>query len=320
MVPDVEFNSFHRLLRWYCRRLPFSHWLNGMFYDLPLYRPPSEGDNLIVQATLGCSFNQCSFCAMYKDKKYAARPVDQLFAEIERLAEIRPQAHRVFLADGDALSLPADTLLAIAEKLTACFPELQRISAYATPSNLLRKTHEELESLRAKRLNLIYVGIESGSAEVLRRVAKGVSVQSMAEALTKARAAGMKISATVILGLGGRRLAAQHAMETAALVNLAPPHYLSTLQLILPDEVRDTFLARWGDGFEEQDDLGVLAEQRMLIERLAPAAPVIFRSNHASNCLALAGTLPRDRSRLLAEIDDAGGARERLRPDWLRGL
>jgi radical SAM superfamily enzyme YgiQ (UPF0313 family) len=291
-----------------------------MFYDTPLYRPPSEGDNLIVQATLGCSFNQCSFCAMYKSKEFVARPIAQIFADIDRLADMRPEGTRVFLADGDALSLPVEALLAIAEKLAARFPNLQRISAYATPSNLLRKSHDDLLLLRAKRLTLVYIGIESGSAEVLRRVAKGVSVSGMAEALTKARAAGLKISATVILGLGGRRWAADHIAETAALINRAPPHYLSTLQLILPLEVREAFLARWDGGFEAQDDSGILAEQRLLVAGLAPASPVIFRSNHASNCLALAGTLPRDRARVLAEIDAASAGRDRLRPDWMRGL
>lgn len=291
-----------------------------MDYDTPLYRPPSEADNLIVQATLGCSFNQCSFCAMYKTKQFTAKPLDQLFAEIDQLARLWPDAHRVFLADGDAFGLPTDVLLAIADKLATVFPNLQRISAYATPSNLLRKTDEELVSLRARRLNLVYVGIESGSAEVLRRVTKGVSVPRMAEALIKARAAGLKISATVILGLGGRRWAEEHATATAGLINRAPPHYLSTLQLILPAEVEDDFLARWDGGFEAQDDPGILAEQRLLIDGLSPQRPVIFRSNHASNCLALAGTLPRDRARLLGEIDLAMADQQRLRPDWMRGL
>lgn len=291
-----------------------------MLYDEPLYRPPSEGDNLIVQATLGCSFNQCSFCAMYKTKEFRAKPLDRLFAEIDQLARLRPDAHRVFLADGDALSLPVSTLSAIADKLAATFPDLQRISTYATPSNLLRKTHDELVSLRTKRLNLIYVGIESGSPEVLRRVAKGVTVSRLTEALVKARAAGLKISATVILGLGGRRWAADHVTATARLINRAPPHFLSTLQLILPPGIEKDFLARWDGDFEAEDDLGILAEQRMLIDGLDPKTPVIFRSNHASNCLALAGTLPRDRSRLLAEIDGGLADLRRLRPDWMRGL
>ncbi|PKU25066.1 radical SAM protein [Telmatospirillum siberiense] len=291
-----------------------------MVYDQPLYRPPSEGDNLIVQATLGCSFNQCSFCAMYKGKQFHEKPHDQLFAEIDHLARLRPDAHRVFLADGDAFGLSTAALLAIADKLAASFPDLRRISAYATPSNLLRKTPDELAALRAKRVSLVYVGIESGSAEVLRRVSKGIGVSRLAEALGKARAAGLKISATVILGLGGRRWAGDHAAATADLINLAPPHYLSTLQLILPPEVDKSFRSRWEDDFEPQDDRGILTEQRLLIAGLSPPAPVIFRSNHASNCLALAGTLPRDRGRLLAEIDGALSDLQRLRPDWMRGL
>lgn len=291
-----------------------------MPYDLPLYRPPSEGDNLIIQATLGCSYNQCSFCAMYKTKTFTARPLDDIFADIDHFAAVWPAAHRVFLADGDALVLPTETLEAIADRLADRFVNLQRISCYATPVNLLKKTPEELARLRAKRLSLVYFGIESGAPEVLRRIAKGVSVERMAAALVKARDAGLKVSATVILGIGGRRWAEEHARATAALVNQAPPHYLSTLQLMLPDEVRADFLARWEGDFQFQDDDGVLAEQRMLLDHLTPPAPVLFRSNHASNCLPLAGTLPKDRDRLLAEVDQAIADQQRLRPVWMRGL
>jgi radical SAM superfamily enzyme YgiQ (UPF0313 family) len=291
-----------------------------MTYDMPLYRPPSEADNLIVQATLGCSYNRCSFCAMYKSKSYRARPLEQVFAEIDRFAEMWPSAHRVFLADGDALTLPTATLAAIADKLAMRFPNLQRISAYATPSNLLRKTPEDLVLLRSKRLTLLYVGIESGSAEVLRRVAKGATPERIAEALGKARRADMKVSATVVLGIGGRRFAEDHAIDTAELINRAPPNYLSTLQLILPDEVAGEFVERWDGLFEPQDDEGILRENRLLLEHLDPPEPVIFRSNHASNCLALAGTLPKDRGRLVAEVESAFADESRRRPAWLRGL
>lgn len=291
-----------------------------MPYDLPLYRPPSEGDNLILQVTLGCSFNRCSFCAMYKSKTFTARPLDQVFADIDHFARMWPEAHRVFLADGDAMVLPTETLEAIADRLAERFPNLQRISSYATPFNLLRKTPDELARLKAKRLSLLYVGVESGSTAVLHHIAKGASVHGIGEALGKAREAGLKVSATVILGVGGRRWAEDHATATAALINQAPPHYLSTLQLILPDEVRADFIDRWEGQFEEQDDDGVLAEQRMLLDHLKPPAPVLFRSNHASNCLALAGTLPKDRDRLLAEIDQATADQARLRPNWMRGL
>ncbi|MDR3438149.1 radical SAM protein [Telmatospirillum sp.] len=289
-----------------------------MLYDLPLYRPPSEGDNLIVQVTLGCSYNQCSFCAMYKDKDYRALPLPAVFADIDQLSLLYPQAHRVFLADGDALTLPTDHLLAIADRLAARFPNLQRISTYATPIGLLRKSDDELARLKSRRLSLVYVGIESGSAEVLRRIAKGVSVENLVLSLVKARRAGLKISATVILGLAGKRLADEHILATADLINRAPPHFLSTLQLILPDTVAAGFLRRWEGEFVFQDDRAILAEQRLLIASLSPPRPVIFRSNHASNCLALEGTLPKDQTRLLTEIDQTMDGD--LRPNWMRGL
>ena len=289
-------------------------------YDMPLFRPPSEGDNLIVQATLGCSFNQCSFCSMYKSKRFVARPLEQVFAHIDALARMDPTAHRVFLADGDALALPTEALEAIAAKLAATFPGLQRISAYATPGNLLRKTADELARLKAAKLSLVYLGVESGSREVLRRISKGATADGMVEALDKARSAGIKVSATVILGLGGKRLAEEHAEATAALINRAPPTYLSTLQLTLMEDAAPNFLARWEGGFVPQDDTGVLIEQRRLLAALDPPHPVIFRSNHASNCLPLAGTLPRDKARLLAQVDGALAGTNALRPEWLRGL
>jgi len=287
---------------------------------MPLFRPPSEGDNLIVQATLGCSYNHCSFCSMYKGKVYQPRDRAELFAHIDDLARHWPDARRVFLADGDAFTLPTGELLAIADKLHRTFPDLQRISAYATPLNILRKSPDELAELKAAKLNLLYLGMESGSAEVLRRIAKGVTPDRLAEAILKARQAGLKISATVILGLGGKAWSDSHADDTAALVNQAPPHYLSTLQLTLMPDAAPGFLERWDGAFEALDDDGVLAEQRRMLEGLSPEYPVIFRSNHASNCLALAGNLPKDKARLLAEIESAQSGAAGLRPRWMRGL
>lgn len=291
-----------------------------LHYDMPLFRPPSEGDNLILQATLGCSFNQCSFCSMYKSKSYQARPLDKVFADIDLLAEMNPYGDRVFLADGDALALPTESLVLIAERLAHRLPNLTRISSYATPANLLRKSEADLNRLKAHKLSLVYLGVESGSAEVLRRIAKGATPDGIADAINRARAAGIKVSATVILGLGGKRLAEQHARDTAALINRAPPNFLSTLQLTVLDDVADSFLARWDGDFQPQDDHGILEEQRLLLESLDPPSPVIFRSNHASNCLALAGTLPKDRDRLISDLNGAMHGDRSLRPMWMRGL
>ncbi len=288
-------------------------------YDFPLWRPPSEGDNLIIQATLGCRYNQCSFCSMYKVKTYRARPLDEVFADIDRAAREWPDARRVFLADGDAYCLPADTLAAICDRLAARFPDLQRVAAYATPFDILGKSPDEIALLKSKRLGLVYLGIETGWDVLLKRIAKGSTAQ-MEAALAKTRDTGLKVSATVILGLGGRRDWQDHMDATADLVNRAPPVYLSTLQLGLAGEVAPRFLERYGDGFEWQDDAGMLVELRRLVERLDPPAPVIFRSNHASNALALAGTLPRDRAKLLASLDAAISGNAGVRPRWVRGF
>ncbi len=288
-------------------------------YDFPLWRPPSEGSNLIIQATIGCRFNACTFCSMYKGKRYRARPLDEVFADIDRAATAWPTAHRVFLADGDAYVLPTDHLAAICDRLKERLPLLQRVSAYATPFNILKKTPDEIRLLREKRLGLVYLGIESGSDLLLKKIAKG-DARRMEEALVRAGEAGLKVSATVITGLGGRKFSGEHIDATIAMLNRAPVTYLSTLQLGLEDEVAPRFLDRFGADFEWQDDHGVLAEIRRLVERLEPPQPVIFRSNHASNALALAGTLPKDRAKLLDQIDQALAGYRALRPAWARGL
>ncbi|MBE9552287.1 MAG: radical SAM protein [Proteobacteria bacterium] len=289
-------------------------------YDMPLYRPPSEGNNLIVQATIGCSFNHCTFCSMYVTKEYRARPLDEVFADIDAGARDWPTAHRVFLADGDALTLPTDHLFEILDYLAARLPNLARVTAYATPKNLNEKSIDELAALKARKLSLVYMGIESGATSILKRIMKGASQASHAKALARAREAGLKVSATVILGLGGKADWEEHVAGTAELVNRAPPTYLSTLQLDLEPAVYARFMERQEPSFEFQDDEGILAEQERLLSLMDPPSPVIFRSNHASNCLPLAGNLPKDRDALVAIVAAARAGLQPLRPRWIRGL
>ncbi|MDH4285767.1 MAG: radical SAM protein [Gallionellaceae bacterium] len=289
-------------------------------YDMPLFRPPSEGENLIIQATLGCSFNQCSFCCMYRSKHYVERPLEAVFSDIHHAAAEWPDAHRVFLADGDALVLPTDHLLAILRELAVALPRLARVSCYATPGNIQRKSAEELALLREHKLSLLYFGIESGSDLILKKITKGATQRTMAEVLHKAEANGMKISATVILGLGGTQHWEEHIDGTIALLNRAPVTYLSTLQLYLDDSILDEFHRKFGEPFEMPDDLAILKEQERLISDLNPPQPVIFRSNHASNALALAGNLPRDKDKLLLQLREAMAGHRPLRPHFLRGL
>lgn len=289
-------------------------------YHHPLYRPPSEGENLIIQATLGCSFNRCAFCAMYRDQHYTARPAEAVSRDIATAGREWPAAQRVFLADGDALALPTDRLLELLDELHASLPRLGRVACYATPGNLRQKSVEELTQLREAGLKLLYLGIESGSDALLKRVAKGATAQGIGEGLEKAADAGFKVSATVILGLGGLRHSSEHIDGTIELLNRAPLTYLSTLQLTLDPSLQQSYLDRFDGSYQDADDLAILDEQRRLIAGLTPPRPIIFRSNHASNALALAGNLPRDRERLLGEIEAAIGGERALRPHHLRSM
>jgi len=288
-------------------------------YDMPLYRPPSEGNNLIFQVTVGCSFNRCSFCSMYRTKEFSIRPLEDVLAEINRVSRKFPDVSRIFLADGDALAASTDHLVRILDALQEAFPALERVSSYALPTNLRKKSLEELTTLREHKLNLLYYGIESGSADLLKRITKGATPSVMIEGLRKAKQAGLSISATAILGLGGKTYWREHVDATADLVNQVELDYLSTLQLGLDPIIRDEFYKKFREPFDPQDDWGILEEQTRLLERLDPPAPLVFRSNHASNALALAGTLPADKEKLLATVTLARTGRVNLRPMGLRG-
>jgi len=289
-------------------------------YHMPLYRPPSEGENLIIQVTLGCSFNRCSFCSMYRTKQYSQRPLAAVLDDIGRAVASQPDARRVFLADGDALSLPTAQLLAVLDALHAALPALARVSCYATPANLLHKGADELTLLKKRGLILLYLGIESGSDLILKKITKGASQRGINEAMHKACDAGIKVSGTIILGLGGKQHWQEHIDGTIALLNSAPITYLSTLQLYLDDDVAAEFQRKFGEAFAMQDDRSILLEQQRLISGLNPPKPVIFRSNHASNALALAGNLPRDRAKLLAQLAAALHGEAPLRPWYVRGM
>ena len=289
-------------------------------YDMPLYRPPSEANNVIIQATFGCSFNACTFCSMYKSKKYTRRALIDVFAEIDAIASIDPSATRVFLADGDALELPTEHLIQILQYLKKAFTNLRRVSCYASPLNLHEKTLEELKLLKDNGLALVYYGIETGDASLLKHVVKGSSPKKMIQGLNKASSAGIKISATVILGLAGQNGWKQHIDETAKLVNQTQINYLSTLQLGLQKEEAEGFYKKFDGEFVPCDDVGMLHEQIRLIEQINTDKPIIFRSNHASNALPLAGNLPRDKDRLISELKEACADETAMKPSWLRGF
>jgi len=289
-------------------------------YDLPVYRPPSEARSLILQATIGCSHNRCAFCVSYQEKRFYARPEAELFKDIEWAARELPHTRRVFLADGDAFVLSTNRLLRILERLYAAFPKLERVNCYAGPENFTHKTVEEMRQVREAGLTMLFVGAESGDEEVLTRIAKGVTADEMIVLCHKPQEAGLDLSITVILGLGGKRLSALHAEGTARLLDAIRPRFAAALTLI--HEERDPpFAVAFGDpGRVELSPSESLVECRTILDHMQSDG-ITFRANHASNYLSLAGDLQRDKPRLLASIDAALCDPERsFRPEFMRGL
>lgn len=288
-------------------------------YLEPVYRPPSEAASLIFQVTEGCSHNGCLFCYMYRDKEFRVKPWERVREEIDEAARLLPHVRRIFLADGDAFVLPATSLERILEYLYRSFPQLQRVTAYATPGNLLKKSTDEMKLIAEAGLKIIYYGVETGEPELLVKIRKGATPEEMIEGCRRARDAGLKLSLTVILGLGGKKWSLRHARATAELLSKIQPRFLSALTLMLGPYERE-YRAAMGPDFEFNSPLEDIVELREMIAGLETDR-CIFRSNHASNYLPLAGTLLEDKARLLSEIDEAlkhPGAS--LRDEWMRGL
>ena len=271
-------------------------------YHQPLYRPPAEANSIIIQATLGCSFNKCTFCTMYESKEFVERPLEEVFLDIDNMANSYNDANKMFLADGDALAIKTNQLVKILDYAYSKFPKLRRVSVYASAFNLHDKSLDELKLLKEKGLNLIYYGIESGSFEVLKKIQKPISNEKMCDGLAKTYDAGIKTSVTVILGVAGKKYSKLHIEQTAKILNQIKITYLSTLQLMLESHTKKRFIKNFDGEFELLSTKEMLEEQKYFLELLNPTNKVIFRSNHASNTLALAGTLPKDKNRLIDEV------------------
>lgn len=290
-----------------------------MHYDMPLYRPPSEARSLIFQVTLGCSWNRCLFCGMYKGKRYRVRPWEDLEKDILEMARSQPEARRIFLADGDALGVETDYLVKVLTALNARFPRLERVGIYAGPTNLMAKTGAELAALKALKLDILYLGIETGNDALLKRIHKGATAAQIIEGSRKAIAAGLRLSTIILLGLGGVEGSRAHAKDSAAVVNAIDPQFLACLTLMLGPyaELYETNLM--GGGFKLPDMMQSLQELRWFVEDLA-LTDCHFGTEHASNYLPISGQLGAEKSRILGLIDQALKGAKGLRPDWARGL
>jgi radical SAM superfamily enzyme YgiQ (UPF0313 family) len=275
-----------------------------MRYEGTVYRPPSEANSLILQATIGCSYNRCGYCAMYLDKRFRQRSHEDLLEDMALAQSYygADNVRRVFLADGDALIMRTPRLLRILEDLKRHFPNFQRASTYASPQALLGKSVAELAELKDAGLPLHYLGPETGHPLVMKRISKGVTPEQVVDGARRVIDAGAKLSVIFLLGVGGTELSAEHAKASGELVTAMDPHYVSALTLV---PVPGTPI----HGAVERGEMilpgprEALAELRTMVAHMEPTR-AIFRSNHASNSLPLAGTLPRDKQRILAVLDE----------------
>lgn len=290
-----------------------------MRYEGDIYRPPSEAYSLLVQVTVGCTHNTCTFCAMFKDKKFHVRKVEEVLEDLEDARRRYRYVERMFLCDGDALCLTNEKLLVILRKIETLFPETKQVNIYGNAIDVNRKTDEELQELRDHGVNIIYIGAESGSDRVLKHVNKGSTRAEIISAVKKIERNGIAASVSFISGLAGKEGWEDHAIETGTMITEINATYVALLTLVLDRRAPITDEIARGEltlltGEE------VLRETRLLLEHANPTKKCIFRSNHASNYVTLAGNLPDDKPQMLAKLDRALEHTELLKSDSLRVL
>lgn len=287
-----------------------------MRYYGSVYRPPSEAYSLIVQVTYGCSHNTCAFCGMYKEKRFALRPLAEVLEDFHLARQYYRNVGRIFLADGDALIRKVSDLVTILDTIRELFPECERVSSYASPTSLQIRTDEELQLLRDKGLILLYMGLESGCDDVLKLMRKGHTSAEIVECGQKVKRNGIGLSVTAITGLGGPELMEAHAVDTAKALNAMNPEYIGILTLVVEDGTPLQDWVREGK-FHLLTPAQVLQETKLMVESFDSPGSV-FRMNHASNYLSLKGTLNEDKEAMLAQIRRAERHMETLRPEGWR--
>ena len=272
-------------------------------YEGRVFRPPSEAYSLIVQVTIGCSHNKCTFCDMYKEKQFRVRKLEDVKADFDAARAQYRKVDRIFLADGDALMCRAEHMAEILRYIKEVFPECERVTSYGSPASILCKSQEELNELAGLGLSMIYLGLESGSDEVLRRINKGETADEIVRAGLMVKEAGMKLSVTCIAGLGSLELSEEHAVKTAEALSRMKPEFIGLLTLLF--ELETPLMRDWKEGrFYLMNPVEIAQETLVLLENI-DAEGSVFRANHASNYVNLAGTLNRDRDAMCARLRQA---------------
>lgn len=289
-----------------------------MRYEGIVYRPPSEARSLIVQVTIGCAHNACTFCTMYKDKKFRIRKKEEVLEDFQSAFDTYgDNIQRIFLADGDALIVKTADLLDILHFIKKTFPSTERITSYGTPGDILRKSEEELKALAEAGLQMVYMGAESGDAVTLKDINKGVTREEVIEAGRKLKRCGIKSSITLISGLGGRARKAEHAIESAKLISDIQPDYVGFLTLML-DESTEIYQKIASGGMELLTPDEVVEEMRLFLSNV-DSPGTVFRANHASNYVILKGNLNDDIDRMLQQLDEVEEA-GKYRSERVRSL
>lgn len=284
-----------------------------------IYRPPSEAYSLLVQVTIGCSHNSCTFCSMYIDKQFRVRDESEVFKDLEEARAMYSYVERVFLCDGDALCLSTDRLVRILDKVHSLFPECERVNVYGNTIDVLAKTPEELETLAGHGLKMVYLGAESGDPAVLKAIRKGSTREEIITAVRRLESSGIKTSVTFISGLAGRAGWRDHAIKTGTMITEMGASYVVLLTLMLDPRTEIARQIREGE-FELLTPEEVVAETYLLLQNADPATPCVFRSNHASNYLSLRGNLPDDKERMLAQLKTAMEDSGQLKDERFRAL
>lgn len=286
-----------------------------------VYRPPSEHDSLLLQVSVGCSHNRCSYCAMYRDKRFAIRPLAEVEALLAAYATQPPvPSRRLFLCDGDALILPMARLVPVLQAIRQHLPWVERVASYGDTRSVLRKSVAELQELRELGLGMIYHGVETGDDASLAAIVKGARRDEVIETADRLRAAGIAHSVIVLLGIAGVQGSERHASATASLLTRIDPPFVGALTVTpVPGTPLHTAVA--AGELEIPSKFGLLAELRTILAA-SDFSRCRFSSNHASNYLPLRGELPRDKARMVAALDHVLAARDEamLKPEWMRGL
>ncbi|MCS7280057.1 MAG: radical SAM protein [Desulfobacterota bacterium] len=291
-----------------------------MRYEGAIFRPPSEAESLILQVTIGCSHNKCKFCGSYKEKRFKVRSLEEIKEDLKETKGYARLIRRVFIADGDALVVPQRMLLPIFAEIRNTFPRLERIGIYGNVKSILKKSVDDLRSLKELKLGIIYLGVESGDQVTLDRMNKGTTIDKIEEAARRVKEAGILLSVTVLLGVGGEERSRIHAEETGKLLSRIEPDYVGALTLII---IPGTPLAeeqREGK-FKLPDRYKLLEELYTMVENIN-VKRTFFASNHASNYLALKGWLPEEKEKMLQAIRYVLSTKDPsfLRPEYLRAL